>query len=112
MMGDSGAHIYSSNGKKHQAVVSDLRGHAGYPNIHDLTEIGAHSSRWLQLIIQRQNDHPQFALPKSGALGARPRFGSDFVVILCDAHNGLHIHRLGYTGLAYVAPLGKSVYVE
>ena len=112
MLGDSGAHGYSANGNKHHSIVSDLRSHAGYPNMHDLTEIGAHPSRWLQMLIQWENAHLQYALPQSGVPGVRPRFGSDFLVIVCDAHNGLQMNKSGHTGLEHIAPSGKTVYVE
>ena len=109
ILGDSGAHIYSPSGKKHHSVVSDLRSHAGDPNIHDLTEMGAHPARWLQMLVKWEHEHLQFALPKSGAPGGRPRFGSDLVVILCDARNGLQMIKTEYTGLDYSAPSGNSI---
>ena len=47
-MGDSGCHVYSTNGTKHHSIVSDLREQCGYPNAHDLTEVGAHPLRQLE----------------------------------------------------------------
>ena len=40
VLGDSCCHVYSSTGKKHHSIVSDLRTSVGCPNVHDLTEVG------------------------------------------------------------------------
>ena len=45
--------------------------------------------------------HLQFALPKSGRPDAAPYFGSDFVVIVIDAHIGLQMGNSN-AGLSYV----------
>ena len=42
LIGESGSHIYSSNGKKRHSAAQDEKEFAGYANVHDLTEIGAH----------------------------------------------------------------------
>ena len=55
------------------------------------------------------NTHLQFALPKSGRPDAAPYFGNDFVVIVIDAHNGLHMGN-NYSGLSFVCPSGKTMY--
>ena len=49
LIGESGSHIYSSNGMKHHSVAQDEREFAGYANAHDLTEIGARPLRELEL---------------------------------------------------------------
>ena len=110
-LGDSGSHIYSNNGKNHRSVVRDLRSHADYPNLHDLTAIGAHPSMWLPMMVKWENAHLQYALPQTGSPAAKPRFGSDFIVIMRDAHNGLQMTTSRYTGLDHIGP-SKSVYTE
>jgi hypothetical protein len=98
IVGDSGTEVYGSSGKSHHSIVADLRTHCGYPNIHNLTEVGAHPRRWTEMLIQWKNQNLQYALPKSGKPGAPAYFGSDFVVIVVDAHNGLQLGN-NYTGL-------------
>ena len=51
----------------------------------------------------------QYALPKSGKPDAAPYFGSDFVVIVTDAHNGLHMGN-SYTGLKHKSPIGRTIF--
>ncbi len=50
LIGDSGTEIYGESGKSHHSIVSDLRQHCGYSNIHNLTEVGAHPPRWSELL--------------------------------------------------------------
>ena len=69
VMGDSGCHMYSSIGKRHHSIVSDLRASAGYPNIHDLTEVGAHPYRQLELLRDWINRHVLFGFAKPGSPG-------------------------------------------
>ena len=94
-MGDSGCHVYSSTGKKHHSIVADLRASAGYPNIHDLTEVGAHPYRQLELLRDWINRHLRYGFPKPVSLGEGAFFGTDFVVIWFDAHNGLQMTAKG-----------------
>ena len=89
IIGDSGDHIYGSGCKKHHEVGADLEKLAGCTHMHDLTEVGAHPRRFLELLIDWDNRHLQFALPQLGKPDAPPRFGSDFVVFVPDAHRGL-----------------------
>jgi hypothetical protein len=42
LIGDSGSQIYGSSAKSCHSIASDLVSHAGYANVHDLTEIEAH----------------------------------------------------------------------
>jgi hypothetical protein len=88
IVGDSGTEIYRQSGKSHHSIVTDLRQHCGYANIHNLTEVGAHPRRCLELHPTWDNQHLQIALPKSGKPDAARYFGSDFVVLVFDAHNG------------------------
>ena len=60
LMGDSGSNIYSSNGKKHHSIAQDQRDIAGFANIHDLTEIGAHPLRLLELVRDWINRHVHY----------------------------------------------------
>ena len=50
LIGDSGTEIYGKSGKSYDSIVSDVRQHCGYFNIHNLTEVGAHPRRWLELL--------------------------------------------------------------
>ena len=106
---DSGTEIYPKGGKSHHSIVTDLRQHCGYSNIHNLTEVCAHPRRWLELLTNSENSHVQFALPKSSKPNAAPYFGSDIVVIVIDAHSGLQMGSK-YTGLSFVPPSGKTMY--
>jgi hypothetical protein len=108
-VGDSGTEICGSSGKSHHSIVADLRTHCGYPNIHNLTEVGAHPRRWTELLVQWKNQSLHYALPKSGKPGVPAYFGSDFVVIVVDAHNGLQLGN-NYTGLKHKTPTGKTVF--
>ena len=81
IMGDSGCHIYSTSGKKHHSIVSDLRSSVGYPNIHDLTEIGVHPYCLLDVFRDWINRHLQFGFTKPGKPGEGTFFGSGFVVL-------------------------------
>ena len=58
------------------------------------------------------NRHLQFALPQSGKPGSEPFWGSDFIAIWIDAHNGLQMLGDRYAGLDYISLAKKSVYVE
>ena len=109
---DSGAHIYSSGGKKHHSMTKDLESHAGYPNVHDFTDVGGHHRHFKELLVDWVNRNIQFALPQSGKPGERPRFGRDFVVLVIDANNGLQMLDHRYTGPGYISPAGESVYDE
>ena len=77
--------------KKHRSIVSDLRASAGYPNVNDLTEVGAHPYRQLELLRGWINRHVQFGFAKPGSLGDGTFSGSDFVIIWFDSQNGLQI---------------------
>ena len=70
-------------------MVEGLQNHAGYPDMHDLTEVGAHPSRSAELLVDWTSRHLQFVLPHSGKPDERPHLGSDSVVVVIDAHNGL-----------------------
>jgi hypothetical protein len=61
------------------------------------------------MLAHWKNQHIQYALPNSGKPGAPAYFGSDFVVIVIDAHNGLHLGNK-YTGLEYKSPTGKTIF--
>ena len=112
LIGESGSHIYSSNGMKHHSVAQDEREFAGYANAHDLTEIGAHPLRELELLRDWLNRHIRFGFRKPGKPGEGVYFGSDFVVLRFDAHNGLQMHSLCYTGLGYKTPSGRTMFEE
>ena len=101
----------AAENKTHHSIVTDIRQHCGYPNIHNLTEVGAHPRRWTEMLINWKNQNIQYALPKSGRPGAPPYFGSDFVVIVVDAHNGLQLGH-SYTGLKYKSLTGKTIFEE
>ena len=58
-----------------------------------------------------ENDNVHYALPKLGKPDAPSFFGSDFVVIVIDAHNGLQMGS-SYTGFKYKTPTGKTMYDE
>ena len=85
VLGDSCCHVYSSTGKKHHSIVSDLRTSAAYPNVHDLTKVGAHPYRQLELLRDWINRHLQYGFAKPGSLGEGTFFGSDFVIIWFDS---------------------------
>ena len=51
----------------------------------------------------------QYALPQPGPLGGPLFWGSDFVVVLFDSHNGLQMDPNRYTGRDYVSPSGKTM---
>ena len=40
------------------------------------------------------------------------QFGSDFVAIVIDAHNGLQMKDTVYTGLEYRSPAGRTMFEE
>ena len=80
-------------------------------NVHHLAAVGAHPLKWLEMLINWENQHLQFALPKLGQPDAAPYFGSDFVVIVIDAHNGLQLGN-NYSGLSFMCPSGKTMYQE
>ncbi|MFM7986243.1 MAG: hypothetical protein ACKPKO_43715 [Candidatus Fonsibacter sp.] len=40
------------------------------------------------------------------------QFGSDFIVIVIDAHNGLQMKDAVYTGLEYRSPAGRTMFDE
>ncbi|MFM7981736.1 MAG: hypothetical protein ACKPKO_20700 [Candidatus Fonsibacter sp.] len=52
VLGDSGSRFCPLSGKHKSAkcLGDALRSFAGHPNIHDLTEVGAHPMRWIQLL--------------------------------------------------------------
>ena len=60
IVGYSGTEVYGSSGKSHHSIVVDLRTHCGYPNIHNLTEVGAHPRRWTELLVQWMNQNLHF----------------------------------------------------
>ena len=77
-------------------IVSGLRSSAQYPNIHDLTGAGAHPMRWIQLFQEWKLKHHYLALPSMNpdvpvTSTLQLQFGSDFVVLVFDAHNGLQM---------------------
>ena len=69
---------------------------ANFPNVHDIAEIGVHPRRWDELTGDWEHRDVQFALPQPGPPGGPLCWGSDFVVLVLDAHNGRPHH---YTGL-------------
>ena len=88
-MVDSGCHVYSSTGKKkHHSIVADLCASAGYPNMHDLTEVGAHPYRQLEMLRGWINRHLSYGFAKPGSLGEGTFFGTEFIILWIDAHNG------------------------
>ena len=109
IVGDSGTEVYGGSGQSHHSIVADLRQHCGYPNIHNLTEVGAHPRRWTEMLLNWKNQNIQYALPKSGKPGAPDYFGSDFVVIVIDAHNGLQLGS-NYIVLKYKSSTGKTIF--
>ena len=56
------------------------------------------------------------ALPRppvaDGELQPPPLFGSDFIVLVFDAHNGLQMTDSVYTGLQFGTPNGRTMYDE
>ena len=58
------------------------------------------------------NRHLLYGFTKPGKAGEGTFFGSDFVILWFDAHNGLQMHPLFYTGLNYVSPSGRTVFQE
>ena len=38
------------------------------------------------------------------------QFGSDFIVIVIDAHSGLQMNDFTYTGLEYRSPVGRTMF--
>ena len=38
-VGNSGSHVYSAGGNKHHAITRDLEAHAGFPNVHDFSQM-------------------------------------------------------------------------
>ena len=88
--------------------------HSGYPNMYDLTEVGAHPRTWVNLLQQWEMRHISLALPTmrpdESVSSEELQFGSDFVVIVLDAHNGLQLHATKYTGLDYKTALGTTTF--
>ena len=80
------------------------------PNVHDITEIGAHPRRWDELTGDWEHRSTPYALPQPGPPGGPFYWGSDFVVLVFASHNGLQMDPRQYTGLDYVTPLGKTAF--
>ena len=55
IVGDSGAEVYSKTAKSHHSIASGLGEHCGYANIHNLTQVGAHPRRWLEMLTNWEN---------------------------------------------------------
>ncbi|MFM7980997.1 MAG: hypothetical protein ACKPKO_16940, partial [Candidatus Fonsibacter sp.] len=94
-----------------------LRTFAGYPNVYDLTEAGAHRVRWIQRLQEWKLWHHYLALPTMGpdvpvTSTLQLQFGSDFVVLVLYAHNGLQVHGTIYTGLSYKTVMGNTMFDE
>ena len=75
------------------SIVVDMRGHLSSAMavrlpIHDLTEIGAHPYRLLEVSRDWISRHLQYGFTKPGKLGEGTFFGSDFVILWFDAHYG------------------------
>ncbi len=85
----------------HHSIANGLVSHAGYANVHDLSKVGAHPRRWLEMLMSWESQNPHYAVPKSGKPGEPPYFGSDFVVVVMDAHNGLQMKNNTYTVFQY-----------
>ena len=66
----------------------------------------------LELVRDWINRHVHYGFRKPGKPGDGVYFGSDFVILWFDAHNGLHMNLLYYTGLNYMTPSGRSIYQE
>ncbi|MFM7990531.1 MAG: hypothetical protein ACKPKO_65550, partial [Candidatus Fonsibacter sp.] len=56
------------------------------------------------------------ALPRPPVAETEPQppllFGTDFIVLAVDAHNGLQMHDNFYTGLQLGTPNGRTMYYE
>ena len=78
--------------------------------MHDLTEVGAHPYRQLELLRDWINRHVQFGFAKPGSPGEGTFFGTDFVVIWFDSHNGLQMTAKRYTGFGFISSSGKTMF--
>ena len=58
------------------------------PNMHDLTEVGAHPYRQLEMLRGWINRHLSYGFAKPGSLGEGTFFGTEFIILWIDAHNG------------------------
>ena len=116
VVGDSGTRFYPANGKKPKSLVEEMCEHSGYPNMHDLTEIGAHPWRWVQMLQEWKARHYRLALPTmkpdESVSSEQLQFGSDVVVLVFDAHNGLQLVTTRYTGLDYTTAIGTTMFEE
>ncbi|MFM7978844.1 MAG: hypothetical protein ACKPKO_05965, partial [Candidatus Fonsibacter sp.] len=111
--------FYTESGKSSSASGAGkaLANWAGYPNIHDLTETGAHPMRWVELLQPWKLKNFRLALPSmnpdvSITSARQLQFGSDFIGIVIDAHNGLQMKDSTYTGLEYRSPAGRTMFDE
>ena len=68
--------------EKHRPVPKEMVEWAGFPNVHDLSEIGAHPRMWDEISGDWENRNIQFALPQSGPPGGPLYWGSDFVALI------------------------------
>ena len=66
IVGDSGTEVYSKKWKVTSYIATDLRQHCGHANIHNLTEVGAHPRRWLELPTTWENQHISSCTSKVG----------------------------------------------
>jgi hypothetical protein len=113
ILGDSGSPFYSPSGKMSKPIPEKLADYAGFPNRHDLTEVGVHPLRWVQLLREwKARFHVLSVSSMNRDDCAELRFGSDFVVLVFDAHNGLQMHPTKYTGLDYTTKSGKTMFQE
>ncbi|MFM7982210.1 MAG: hypothetical protein ACKPKO_23110, partial [Candidatus Fonsibacter sp.] len=82
-----------------------------------LTETIAHPMRWVEPLQSWKLKHFRLALhsmaPDVSITSARQlQFGSDFIVIVIDAHNGLQIKDSTYSRLEYRSPTGRTMFDE
>ena len=109
LIGESGSHVYGSSGKSRHSIVQDLINVSGFANMHDLIQVAAHPRRWFEQLFTWEKTHRHYALPQLGWPSEAPRFGSDFIVIVADAHNGLPMHSFMYVGLGNVTAYGSTM---
>ncbi|MFM7987782.1 MAG: hypothetical protein ACKPKO_51570, partial [Candidatus Fonsibacter sp.] len=82
-----------------------------------MTEAGAHPMRWIQLLQEWKLKYHYLALPSMNpdvpvTSTLQLQFGSDFVALVFDAHNGLQMSGMTYTGLQYKTAVGNTVFDE
>ncbi|MFM7985331.1 MAG: hypothetical protein ACKPKO_39045, partial [Candidatus Fonsibacter sp.] len=62
LVGDPGSRFYPENCKSSSGAGKALTNWVGYPNMHDLTETGAHPMRWVELLHSWKLKNFRYAL--------------------------------------------------